>query len=596
MHERGIRLNRKTRTAGRWLCGLALSLAAGAAMALGLGEIRVKSAPGQPLLAEIPIISSDPAEMEQLQARLASPSTFERVGLPRPQGLVSELDFRIALSDDGRPVIRVTSAVPVEQDVVSFLVEVDWGQGRLVREYAALVNTPGTVAAVSEPAIDAPAAVPSDTIVREPEPLPPAEQTAQAEPQPEPEAPAEAQPAPPAPVRRAPAATAPLQPGDVLATVRRGQTLSQIARDMSAGVSLDQTMLALLRANPDAFINGNINLLKQGAVLRMPSSDELTQLSRAEASALVAQQVAEWRQARRPAAQPVAADTPATPAPLTNNTPAVADARLEIAPAAADATQRAGTTSGLQAGGEGDMLDNAQTQQTREELASTQAEVAELRTRLDELEKIRQQQEKLIALKDSDLAAAQQKLAQSQGGALQTGWLWLGLLLLAAGLIAGWLIGRRRGAEPVAPRRSPLSSSWAAAVEKDAAPASAAQPAEERVEAPADETPAPMQAAAAPVTYFNVEQTFVREPEAPRTEALRAESPVPFHPTWHADDPALSVSLTNSAPAGRERLELARAYLDLGDQVTARSLLNEVLAGTDPQARNEAMRLLRELG
>lgn len=586
MCKRGNRLNRyATHTASRWLCGLALSLVAGAAMALGLGEIRVKSGPGQPLLAEIPIISSDPAEMEQLQARLASPVTFERVGLPRPQGLVNELDFRIALSDDGRPVIRVTSAAPVQQDVVNFLVEVDWGQGRLVREYAALVNAPGTVAAVSEPAIDAPAAVPSDTIVREPEPLPtapapveapPAEDIAQTPPPSETE-PAAPEPTP-SPARPAPVASAPLRPGDMLGTVRRGQTLSQIARDLGAGASLDQTMLALLRANPDAFINGNINLLKQGAVLRMPASAELTQLSRAEATALVGQQMAEWRQARRPVAQPVAADVPTTVSAAAPDGSAAADARLEIAPAAADAAQRAGTTSGLQAGGEGDMLDNAQTPQVREELASTQAEVAELRTRLDELEKIRQQQEKLIALKDSDLAAAHQKLGQSQGGSMAT-WMLLGVVLLAAGLFAGWLLGRRRS-EPAAPRRS-IGKAWAPAMAEDK-PASA-EPVEEPVAETQSETPP---AAPAPVTYFDVERTLVPA----------AEAPVPFHPTWHADDPALSVSLTNPATAGRERLELAIAYLDLGDKTTARSLLNEVLAGNDPQARTEAMRLLRDIG
>ena len=98
----------------RLLAGLVLLLLSSTAMALGLGEIRVKSQPGQPLLAEIPIISTEPGELEQLQARLASPTTFERVGLPRPQGLVSALNFAVALDDQNRAVIRVTSAEPVQ--------------------------------------------------------------------------------------------------------------------------------------------------------------------------------------------------------------------------------------------------------------------------------------------------------------------------------------------------------------------------------------------------------------------------------------------------------------------------------------------------
>ena len=78
----------------RGLAGVALLALSGAAMALGLGEIRVKSQPGQPLVAEIPIISSEPGELEQLQVRLASPVTFERVGLARPEGLDQQPQLR----------------------------------------------------------------------------------------------------------------------------------------------------------------------------------------------------------------------------------------------------------------------------------------------------------------------------------------------------------------------------------------------------------------------------------------------------------------------------------------------------------------------
>ena len=198
-------------------------------------------------------------------------------------------------------MIRVTSAEPVQVAAVNFLIEVDWGQGRLVREYSALVDTPGALAAASQPIIDAPVPPPSNTIIREPEPIAatePAPVTA-TEPAPAP-APVAATPAP-APVA-APASPPALTGGEL--EVQRGQTLSQIARDLGQGYSLDQTMLALLRANPDAFINGNINRLKQGAVLRVPQLAELAQLGESEAAALVRDQMAEWRQARRPIPQP----------------------------------------------------------------------------------------------------------------------------------------------------------------------------------------------------------------------------------------------------------------------------------------------------
>ena len=574
----------------RALTGMALLLLSGAAMALGLGEIRVKSLPGQPLLAEIPIISSEPGELEQLQVRLASPVTFERVGLARPEGLINNLSFAVGLSDDGRAIVRVTSQEPVQVAALNFLIEVDWGQGRLVREYSALVDTPGALAAASQPLIEAPLPPPSNTIVREPE-------TAVAS---EPAAPAVETPAPiattPAPVAAAPAAAAPRSAVPTAANsqveVQRGQTLSQIARDLAQGYSLDQTMLALLRANPEAFINGNINRLKQGAVLRVPQSEEQVRLGESEAAALVREQMAEWRQARRPIPQPVesvaTAPAPAR-APTTAPAPRVAEARLEIAPPAASAATRAGTQSGIDAEGEGDMLANQQLTLTKEELAARESEVQDLRAQVAELESIKQQQGKLIAMKDSELAAAQQRLANSQGDASQPLWMWAGLGLLVAGLVVGWLISRRKPAVVAARRSGYDSVALAAAMpvaesarEEVAETVDATVEAQEEDEIPAtlaedDGEPA---STATPASSFS--------PQAWTTAAIK--------PTWHTGDSGLNVAPLNAAPAGRERLELAIAYLDLGDLETARDLLNEVVAGGDAAARNEATQLLREIG
>lgn len=283
----------------RVVCALLLLACSQAALALGLGDIRVLSKPGEPFLAEIPVISNEPGELENARVALASPATFARVGLQRPDGLVGDLQFRFAQTNQGRAVIRVSSRMPVEVPSLSFLIEVDWGQGRLIREYSALVDAPNTAAAIEAPAIDAPAAaVPSDRIVRS-EPLP-APTPATSTPTPPPALPA----APAAPVRSAPAPVA--APGEALAPVQRGQTLSQIAGQLArgSGHSLDQTMVALLRANPDAFIRGNVNLLKQGAVLRTPRQEELAGLDAAAATAIVREQAAQWRQARAPVPQP----------------------------------------------------------------------------------------------------------------------------------------------------------------------------------------------------------------------------------------------------------------------------------------------------
>ncbi|MEL1264078.1 FimV/HubP family polar landmark protein [Pseudoxanthomonas putridarboris] len=580
------------------MIGLGLALLSNAALALGLGEIRVRSQPGQPLLAEIPIISSEPGELEQLRARLASPVTFERVGLPRPQGLVNELDFTVALDESGRPVVRVTSRTPVDVPAVNFLIEVDWGQGRLVREYSALVSAPGTLAVAEQPVIDVPLAAPSDVIERLPEPA-----VAVAEPEPEPPAPAPAPAPAPQPVAATPAPPSPapvpqpaadIVPGDTLAPVRRGQTLSQIAQPLarSQGYTLDQAMVALLRANPEAFINGNINLLKQGAVLRVPDAAQAQGILESEAAALVRSQIAEWRRARAPIPQPAAVVEPAgTPASASAAAPPsrVADARLEIAPAATSATG-SGTQSGVSAGGEGEMLANEQLQQSKEDLAAREAEVQELRSQVADLEKLRQQQEQLLAMKDSDLAAAQQRLAQSQGsdGGVPV-WAWAGFGLLFAGSLAwGFAQRRKRLAPAPVPRGSVLSggpggsraAELAAVVPIPAAPAGQGA-----------EPVAPLEPVIVPLP---VQAPIPAPPQAAPRPAVA--SGAPSGPTWHSGDAAASVPPLNAASAGRDRLELAVAYLDLGDVATARDLLNEVVAGNDAGARDEAMQLLREIG
>ena len=144
----------------------ALLLAAGNAWALGLGQIEVKSRRNQPLLAEIPIISTTPGELEALQARLASPETFRRVGLSPPTGVAANLQFSLGSDARGRPVIRVTTVAPVDQAVLNFLIEVDWGQGRLVREYSALVDAPRTASAPLQPAISAPVVAAPNVVQR----------------------------------------------------------------------------------------------------------------------------------------------------------------------------------------------------------------------------------------------------------------------------------------------------------------------------------------------------------------------------------------------------------------------------------------------
>src|SRR5690606_16251457 len=306
------------------LLAMAMSLTAMPAMALGLGQVAVLSRPGEPLVAEIPIISSNPGELAQLQARLASPETFRRIGLEPPDGAVSNLRFAVAVDADGQPVVRVTSPAPIDQPLLTFLLEVDWGQGRLVREYSVLLDTPESAVAIAQPPIQAPQPPPSTTVVRPddavqpvatspevqtetlPEESAPPSTVAVEDPVPQsdpvpPAAPQPVAPPPPAPVVQAPQPASP--PSGDYGPVQRGQTLSGLASGLVLGdYSLNQTMLALLRANPEAFIDGNINLLREGAVLRIPDRDVLAELSPSEANAVVRSQVRSWRERQAPPA------------------------------------------------------------------------------------------------------------------------------------------------------------------------------------------------------------------------------------------------------------------------------------------------------
>ncbi|MFC5578458.1 FimV/HubP family polar landmark protein [Lysobacter niabensis] len=585
------------RIAGTVLALLAI-LASFSASALGLGQIEVKSRIGQPLLAEIPIVTSDPSELEQLQVALASPETFARIGLRPPIGIIAELQFTQALDARGNPVIRVTSTQPVGEPLLTFLVEVDWGQGRLVREYSALVDTPRTVSAPLQPEIAAPTVEAPAIIERPAEPT----ETVAAEPTPEP-APTEAEPTAPDATAIAPqqVATAPTPApvsrpafagtGDY--EVRSGDTLSSIAARAAIGGTLDQTMIALLRANPDAFIGGNINRLKAGAVLRMPGGDAMAELDAQQARAIVHSQIQEWRASRRAAPQPadaeVAAAAASTPVQGQGRTssssttsastaPRVADARLEIVPPGASDATKAGTQSGISTGGEGAMLQQELTQ-TKETLAAREAETQELKSRVAELEKLQQQQQQLIAMKDSELAAAQQRLAQTQKQQTQASMLpWaigIGGALVLGGLIV-WFLRRRDAGTPNF--RAPVAASASPSIADAFGPRSFAAEAEVEAE------PEP-EAAVEPVAVAPAAATPVRAPEPPVRSA----------PAWHTGGGAQRDLLDPAAQAAHERLELARAYLDLGDLAGARQLLGEVVINGDHTARQQAARMLREL-
>jgi len=251
----------------------AILLAPAAAFGLGLGEIRLNSALNEPLSAEIDLVAATPEELGAIDAHLASPEVFARYGLDRPAFLGS-LEFSVGRGQDGRAVLLVRSRDVVSEPFVSFLVDVNWPRGRLLREYTVLLDPPAMLAPGEAPA-PAPIAAPTTS------------PTAASRP-PETAAP------PPAEV---PAAATPAYDASTY-SVARGDTLYGIAGSIAGGdrQAIQRTMIALFRANPDAF-NGNINQLRAGAILRVPSSSDVAGISASDASSEVSRQNAAWRAA-----------------------------------------------------------------------------------------------------------------------------------------------------------------------------------------------------------------------------------------------------------------------------------------------------------
>lgn len=324
--------------------------------ALGLGEIRLNSALNQPFDADIELIAPTAEELATLKVGLANNDLFARYGLDRPVFL-SNFEFSVTRGRDGRAAIKVTSNRSVTEPFVTLLVEANWGRGRLLREYTVLLDPP--VFMPSQPEAPAPIASPQSgartegRIERVPEPAPASTEQAPAVPTPEPV------------VREtAPAASAAI--GDRY-TVERNDTLWRIASQVQPGAAprvLNQTMIALFRANPSAF-DGNINRLRAGSVLRIPEQADIDAISTSEATAEVSRQQQEWSSASRLAAgeetsrlrlvPPEETPTAATPAPEeapsagaqaggagTPAAPQPQDRRLEVtSPGLAQAQQQA---------------------------------------------------------------------------------------------------------------------------------------------------------------------------------------------------------------------------------------------------------------
>ena len=380
----------------------------GLANALGLGEIKLNSALSEPLDAEIELVQVRELTGTEILPSLASTGDFESAGVERSHFL-TDLKFEVSVNEKGKSFIRVRSTKPVKEPFLNFLVEVNWPAGRLLREYTLFLDPPIYSAqrsqAVSQPKASAPAARPAATA--------PASRPAPSQAAPE-SAPAESA------AESAPAPSSASAGGAGTHTIGANDSLWGIATDMKPAddVSIHQTMIALQQINPDAFINDNINLLKKGQVLRAPSAEEARQVSSREAIEMVAEQNRVWRE-RLTARKGGAATPEARQIDLTGRSldqePAQGqpsdEGRLKLLSgtgAAGDSDSGAGGS----AAGSGELRNKLAV--AEENVDKFKLENEDLKVKMNDLSDQLKTSEKVLTLKDQQIAALQAKLAEME--------------------------------------------------------------------------------------------------------------------------------------------------------------------------------------
>ncbi|MBC3273489.1 FimV family protein [Pseudomonas sp. SWRI81] len=344
----------------------ASALSSGMAHALGLGELTLKSTLNQPLVAEIELLDVKDLTAAEVVPSLASPEDFAKAGVDR-QAFLNDLTFTPVLNAGGKSVLRVTSSQPLSEPMVKFLVQVMWPNGRLLRDYSVLLDpskfSPQTADAAAQPA-------PSSTIA---------------------------------------APTTGATHRNQYTTTPR-DTLWEIAAKARNGGSVQQTMLAIQALNPNAFIDGNINRLKTGQVLRLPDPVQSTALPQSAAIAEVAAQNEAWRQGRRYVAKP---GTGQQQLDATNRGRGNAGAAPNTQDNLSLVSAESAKPGAKGPAGDAKALSN-KLAITQENLDATRRDNEELKSRMADLQSQLDKLQKLIELKNNQLAKMQ---AQGAGAA-----------------------------------------------------------------------------------------------------------------------------------------------------------------------------------
>ncbi len=432
-----------------WILAASLLSVSAVAHAAGLGRINVTSALGEPLKAEVELVA-DKKEIPSLGVRMASADAFARAGLTYASA-IADIKVSVEKRGDGEPYVRLTSTQAISEPFLDLMLELTWSSGRVTRQFTALLDPPSLIAERErQKAEEAKVRAAPPAPETQPEPVPAPEQatpptdqaaapTDQATPT-EPadtaasgqSAPQEPAAAPSAPVETI-GGTSPtlLEPGsampatggaDAYGPVRSGDTLGKIARaNKPADVSLEQMLVLLFRANPEAFSGQNMNRLKTGKIIQLPTSDQYASVSATDARKEVIAQARDWNAYRdqvataagqaTPAAEPAQQAATGKVTPGTEGTAAQGqDGPGEVLKLSKNESPAA---AGAAAGGASQSA--ARVRALEEELVARNKAVSEANDRVAKLEKTVKDLQSLLELKNKGMAELQKPAGAAPG-------------------------------------------------------------------------------------------------------------------------------------------------------------------------------------
>lgn len=355
-------------------------------MALGLGDIKLDSYLNEPLKAQVNLLNTGGLHEDQIRIRLATSDDFKRMGVDRAYFLTS-ISFDVQIDESGRAVIVLSSEDPVLEPYLDFIVEARWPSGRLLREYTVLVDPP--VFDQSTPVVSASQRVAE--VDGEPEPAKKKSSDAvgtgtRVDVRDGNLAPGEM------PQRAFNSTTSPAALPGSRYMIHRDDTLWGIASSARpSGTSVHQTMLDIQRLNPNAFIGGNINRIKAGYIIYLPTEDEISSSDPSAALREVSDQNKAWRENRE--SEPTYSSGPSL--------------RISAEP------EEEAAVAGTGAVGQGAEADGTSAA-ALEDMDKAALERVELENRLAAMGQQVETLQRIVTLKDDQIAALQGVLAGEQ--------------------------------------------------------------------------------------------------------------------------------------------------------------------------------------